>query len=86
MPFGGGSRRCLGAAFAAYEFKLVVATLHAQHRLAMVDERPLGTAVRGITFGPRGAVEMRYLGRAHDPPLCDTMPWCTPGPGSGGGP
>lgn len=64
MPFGGGSRRCIGAAFAAYEIKLVVAMLHAQHRLAMVDERPLGTAMRGLTFGPSGAVEMRYLGEA----------------------
>ena len=27
IPFGGGSRRCLGAAFALYEMKIVIGTL-----------------------------------------------------------
>ena len=37
LPFGGGSRRCLGAAFAVYEMKLVLATVLRAHALELTD-------------------------------------------------
>ena len=42
-PFGGGSRRCLGAAFATYEMKLVLATLphDLRARARQPERRPL---------------------------------------------
>jgi cytochrome P450 len=34
IPFGGGIRRCIGAAFALYEMKLVLAAILPRHRFA----------------------------------------------------
>src|SRR5262249_31987850 len=35
LPFGGGARRCVGAAFATYEMKIVLGSILARHRLAL---------------------------------------------------
>jgi cytochrome P450 len=61
-PFGGGSRRCLGAAFATYEMKLVLATLLATFELELRD-RDVVPFRRNVTMGPRGGVRMRVLRR-----------------------
>jgi cytochrome P450 len=61
-PFGGGSRRCLGAAFATYEMKLVLATLLSRFDLELLD-RDVTPSRRNITMGPRGGVRMRVLRR-----------------------
>ncbi len=37
LPFGGGNRRCIGAAFAQLEMKLVLATVFSQWQLALDD-------------------------------------------------
>ena len=53
IPFGGGVRRCLGAAFAQYEMKIVLQTVldHVAVRPAP-GRRPEGTVRRAITFAP----------------------------------
>ncbi|HEX3770107.1 MAG TPA: cytochrome P450, partial [Polyangiaceae bacterium] len=61
-PFGGGSRRCLGAAFALYEMKLVLATILRDWDLELLD-RDVKPGRQNITIGPRGGVRMRALGR-----------------------
>jgi cytochrome P450 len=61
-PFGGGSRRCLGAAFALYEMKLVLATVLRDWDLELVD-RDVKPGRQNITIGPRGGVRMRVVGR-----------------------
>ncbi|MGO9712387.1 MAG: cytochrome P450 [Polyangiaceae bacterium] len=61
-PFGGGSRRCLGAAFATYEMKLVLATLLTSFEFELLD-RNVVPFRRNITMGPRGGVRMRVVGR-----------------------
>jgi cytochrome P450 len=58
LPFGGGPHRCIGAAFALYEMKLVLATLLVQHDLRLVDNRELRPRRRSVTFGPGGGVKM----------------------------
>jgi cytochrome P450 family 110 len=63
IPFGGGSRRCLGAAFALYEMKIVVGTLLRAYRLRLVSDAPIVHVRRGITMGPRGGVPMLMVGR-----------------------
>jgi cytochrome P450 family 135 len=56
IPFGGGVRRCLGAAFAEYEMRIVLATLFDSCKLRPTDERPEPVRRRGITHVPgRGA-------------------------------
>jgi cytochrome P450 len=61
MPFGGGYRRCLGAAFALYEMKLVLATIlrtpGVTYRLASPDSN-IGVAPRNTVIGPRGPIDL----------------------------
>ncbi|MCT9813181.1 cytochrome P450 [Acidovorax sp. Be4] len=58
IPFGGGARRCLGAAFAMYELKVVVATILHSHRLRLLDTGPVAHARRALSLGPRGGIAM----------------------------
>jgi len=58
FPFGGGSRRCLGAAFAMYEAKIVLGTLLATLRFRAVDDRPVPPALRAAGIGPGRAVQV----------------------------
>jgi cytochrome P450 len=58
LPFGGGSRRCLGAAFAVYEMKLVLATVLRTHDLRLVSDAPVRAALRNTTVGPAATIEM----------------------------
>jgi cytochrome P450 len=56
IPFGGGVRRCLGAAFAEYEMRIVLATLFDSCTVRPTHERPEPVRRRGITHVPgRGA-------------------------------
>ncbi|MCX5748356.1 MAG: cytochrome P450 [Proteobacteria bacterium] len=56
FPFGGGTRRCLGMAFALYEMKIVLATILATVDLAPAPGRPVRVVRRGITFAPSGGM------------------------------
>ena len=62
-PFGGGNRRCIGAAFASFEAKVVLGTLLSAYHFELLDNRPLSVERRHITLMPRGGVRMRYLGQ-----------------------
>ena len=63
LPFGGGARRCIGAALALYEVKLILVTLLRQHRLTLTPgcDRPLPPRRRGFILGPSRAVRLRVL-------------------------
>jgi len=54
LPFGGGSRRCIGMAFALFEMKLVLATVLSHYELAIADRRPVKPVRRGVTLAPSG--------------------------------
>src|SRR4029079_13444429 len=62
IPFGGGARRCIGAAFALYEMKIVLAPLLRAHRLRLVSPSNVSPARRGVTMGPTGGIPMIYEG------------------------
>jgi cytochrome P450 family 110 len=64
LPFGGGARRCIGAAFAMYEIKIVLGSLLAHHRLALAKDKLVKPAPRTFTIGPKGGVKMVYQGSA----------------------
>jgi cytochrome P450 len=62
LPFGGGLRKCIGAAFAVYEMKMVLASLLARIdvRLAATDVRPTR---RGVTIMPSGGLPVVVAAR-----------------------
>ncbi|MBW4452731.1 MAG: cytochrome P450 [Nostoc indistinguendum CM1-VF10] len=58
LPFGGGYRGCIGAAFSMYELKLVTAIILSNFELSLTDKRPVHPVRRGITIVPSGGVKM----------------------------
>jgi cytochrome P450 len=56
IPFGGGVRRCIGAAFAEYEMRIVLEAILGRCQLSAPDPRDEPVKVRNITLAPgRGA-------------------------------
>jgi cytochrome P450 len=68
VPFGGGVRRCLGAAFATLEMKVVISTIFRRARLAAPRAKAEKARFRGVTLLPsRGGeaiVAETWSGRA----------------------
>jgi cytochrome P450 family 135 len=58
LPFGGGTRRCLGAAFASFEMAVVIRRVIERADLSLVDRRPEKGIRRGITFTPKRGVRV----------------------------
>ncbi len=54
IPFGGGTRRCIGAAFAEFEMRVVLGTVLRHVRLAPASDRPERMVRRNVTLSPRG--------------------------------
>ena len=52
IPFGGGVRRCLGAAFATLEMKVAIATILSRARLRAPRSKGEATRFRGVTLLP----------------------------------
>jgi cytochrome P450 family 110 len=52
FPFGGGARRCLGAAFATYQMKIVIAEILSRVELRPVAGYAANATRRGIAFAP----------------------------------
>ena len=63
MPFGGGARRCLGAAFAEFEMRIVLEEVVRRCRLEAA-RAPEGIARRNVTLSPRHGTPVRLLERA----------------------
>jgi len=52
IPFGGGVRRCIGAAFAHMELQVVLRTLLTEHVLTPTSARGEAWKSRGVAFAP----------------------------------
>lgn len=63
LPFGGGARRCIGAAFALYEMRVVLGTLLTTHRFSAAEGPPEHPVRRNVTLGPSRKCELIYEGR-----------------------
>ena len=91
IPFGGGRRRCLGAAFATFEMRTVLRHVLRSVRLEAADPAPEAIKPAHITLVPkRGArviVTARHRtvvesGRRAEPEAVDFGPWPASGPSS----
>jgi cytochrome P450 len=63
LPFGGSNRRCIGAAFALYEMKLVLATLLSRYELSLAELKPVVSIRRGVTAAPKGGIKLTSQGQ-----------------------
>lgn len=53
LPFGGGTRRCIGAAFAAMEMDVVLRTVLSMYEIVPTTEPDEKWHSRGVAFAPR---------------------------------
>lgn len=51
LPFGGGSRRCIGMAFALFEMKVVLSKILSHVELVLANTRLVHPVRRGLTSG-----------------------------------
>jgi cytochrome P450 len=67
LPFGGGHKRCMGAAFGLHEMKVTIATVLRNFRVALRHDRPTGARPRTITVAPRRGVDLILVERRTTP-------------------
>jgi len=63
MPFGAGVRRCVGAALAQMELKIVLATILGEMDFVSANARAVPQARRGVTLGHGAPVRLRRIPR-----------------------
>src|SRR5438094_900942 len=64
FPFGGGVRRCIGAAFATYEMKVVLAEVLTRVELRAAPGYTVRTVRRTVTLAPSGGMPVVVLCQA----------------------
>jgi cytochrome P450 len=63
MPFGGGHRRCIGAAFAVYEMAMVLGVMLKRYEFELLDTKAVVPKRRSVTMGPSSNVPVRIKSR-----------------------
>jgi cytochrome P450 len=71
-PFGGGTRRCLGMAFALYEMRIVLAEVIHRATLRLAPAATFRGARRGVTIAPANGVPVVL--EARRPATAPTIP------------
>jgi cytochrome P450 len=71
VPFGGGIRRCLGAAFAEMEMRVVLETILQRCVLSPAGSRAERVTRRNVTFSPRNGTLLRSRRRSAPAPAAD---------------
>ncbi|CAN5481016.1 cytochrome P450 [soil metagenome] len=64
IPFGGGTRRCIGAAFAQLEMRFVLTTILREAALEPATAAPQAIVRRNVTLSPREGTPAVLRGRA----------------------
>ncbi len=67
IPFGGGIRRCLGAAFAEMEMRVVLEAILQRRTLSPANSRAERVTRRNVTFSPRKGTLVRSSRRRNVP-------------------
>jgi cytochrome P450 len=63
IPFGGGIRRCVGAAFAEYEMRVILRAILERAELEAPDPEPEKVKVRNITLAPGKGTQVSLVRR-----------------------
>jgi cytochrome P450 family 110 len=63
LPFGGGVRRCIGAAFAMFEMKVALVKILSEYSLALTDNRDIKAGRRGLVTAPASPIKMVVTGK-----------------------
>ncbi len=63
MPFGGGHRRCAGAAFASYEIAIALGTMFQDYRFELREPKPVVPKRGNITMGPSTGIRVSGVRR-----------------------
>jgi len=71
LPFGGSTRRCLGASFATFEMQVVIRRVLERTQLEPVGRRPEKRMRKGVTIVPKRGVRVVQPSR---PLLAETPP------------
>ncbi len=64
IPFGGGHRRCIGAAFAEMELRIVLAGFLQSVDLTLLSPASSRPYRRNLTMAPKDGVPVRFAGRS----------------------
>ena len=67
FPFGGGTRRCIGMAFAIYEMKIVLATVLRRTKLKLPRAGTLATELRTFVMAPKDGTRVIFEQRLAAP-------------------
>jgi cytochrome P450 len=59
FPFGGGPRRCIGADFAPFQIKLVLASLMRRFQFNLVDRGAIHPVLKGATIAPSAKLALQ---------------------------
>ncbi|BAZ13908.1 cytochrome P450 [Calothrix sp. NIES-4071] len=68
LPFGGGLRRCIGAAFAMFEMKVALFKILSEYSLALTDNRDVKPGRRGLVTAPASPIKMVVTGKRNNSP------------------
>lgn len=63
LPFGGGHRRCIGAAFSQFESRIAIGTLLREFEFELLEGDEPVVERRSVTLGPKSGIRMRLLRR-----------------------
>jgi cytochrome P450 family 135 len=71
IPFGGGIRRCLGAAFAEMEMRVVLESILQRRALSPASSKAERVTRRNVTFSPRNGTLVRSRPRNAPAPVAE---------------
>ena len=63
IPFGGGVRRCVGAAFAQYEMRVILKAIVERTELRAPDPKPEKVRLRNVTLAPGKGTTVELVAR-----------------------
>ncbi len=63
IPFGGGVRRCIGAAFALFEMKVALVKILSEYSLTLTENREVKPKRRGMVTAPASPIKMAVTGK-----------------------